>query len=385
MTFDIIIIGSGLGGYTLVKEFRRLNNTASILMISADDGCYYSKPMLSTGFAKHKAASDLAMNSAIQMAQTLDITIYASTRVRAIDKAAKTIEVENSAEQISYNQALVLATGAEPARIPLPQALDGRCFTINDLEDYGHFREHLGGQKNVTIIGSGLVGTEYAHDMINAGINVNVVALDDAPLQLLLPNQLSVAVQQQLAEQGIQWHMKTSIDDATVNQDGQLELALSSAQTITCDQVLSATGLRPRITLAKETGLDVNQGIVVDQTLKTSDKHIFSLGDCAQINGLILMYVAPLTVCAKALARTLNGELTEVKMPAAPVIVKTPSCPVVASPPPHDAQGEWQIEGEAPDLRACFVGENDALLGFALTGKKVMERMKLAKQLPAIL
>ncbi|NQZ09780.1 MAG: FAD-dependent oxidoreductase, partial [Algicola sp.] len=155
--------------------------------------------------------------------------------------------------------------------------------------------------------------------------------------------------------------------------------------SINCDLVLSATGLRPRIELAKSSGITVDRGIVVNETLKTCDDNIYSLGDCAQINGLILMYVAPLAACSKALAKTLNGDLTAVAIPASPVIVKTPACPVVSSPPPMNATGEWQIEGEAPDMKACFVAPEGNLLGFGLTGKKVMERMKLAKQLPAIL
>jgi rubredoxin-NAD+ reductase len=385
MTFDIIIIGSGLAGYTLVKDFRRLNKTASILMLSNDDASYYSKPMLSTGFAKHKSAADLAMQSATQMAQTLDITIYASTEVVSIDKTAKSIMVEGAQQSIGYNQSLVFATGAEPARIPLPNALNGRCFTINDLTDYGQFREHLGDHKNVTIIGSGLVGTEYANDMCDSGLNINVISLEDAPLQLLLPKPLSVNVQEQLANKGINFHFNTSISDAALTEDGQLMLELTNGTSINCDLVLSATGLRPRIKLAQESGITVDRGIVVNETLKTDDDNIYSLGDCAQINGLILMYVAPLAACSKALAKTLNGDLTAVAIPASPVIVKTPACPVVSNPPPMNAVGEWQFEGEAPDLKACFVAQDGSLLGFGLTGKKVMERMKLAKRLPAIL
>jgi rubredoxin-NAD+ reductase len=384
MTFDIIIIGSGLAGYTLVKELRRLNKQTSILMISTDDGCYYSKPMLSTGFAKHKTATDLAMKSAVQMAQSLDITVYASTEVLSIDKKAKTVTVESSHDTLIYAN-LVLATGAEPVQIPLPPVLTGRCFPINDLVDYGRFREHLGGLKNITIIGSGLVGTEYANDMSDAGINITVVALDDGPLQLLLPPPLSQAVKSQLENNGINFHFNNSIEDACLNEHEQIQMTLSGGATITSDLVLSAIGLKPRIKLAEQAGLTVNQGIVVDQILKTDDASIYALGDCAEIMGKVLMYVAPIAVSAKALAKTLSGEATPVHMPAAPVIVKTPSCPVVSSPPATGSKGKWVIEGDAPDLKACFIGEDDALLGFGLTGKKVVERMKLAKQLPAIL
>ncbi|MFT4924781.1 MAG: rubredoxin-NAD+ reductase [Phenylobacterium sp.] len=384
MDFDIIIIGSGLGGYNLVKEFRRLNTEASILMICADDGRYYSKPMLSTGFAKNKSATDLMMKSADDMAAAFDITIYCSTTVEAIDKETRLLTVDSRPDALCYEQALVFATGAAPIDIPLPRALENRCFPINDLQDYDRFRRKLGHRKHVTIIGSGLVGTEYSNDLIDSGMGVDVIALDNAPLQLLLPPPLSEAVQQQLAAKGINWHFNASISDATLT-DGQVQLTLSTGETIHTDQVLSAIGLRPRTTLAEQAGLTVNRGIVVDKTLRTNVDNIYALGDCAEIAGQVLMYVAPLTVCAKALAKTLTGTPTVVQMPAAPVIVKTPACPVVSNPARPDASGEWIYEGQAPDLKATFVSKNGALLGFALTGKKVVERMKLAKQLPALI
>lgn len=386
MTFDFIIIGSGLAGYNLVKEFRRLNNDASILMITSDDGRYYSKPMLSTGFAKSKSAAELAMKSADQMAEAFNITIYCLTSVTSIDKTAQSVIVNNQPDAQRYQQSLIFATGAAPVQIPFPPALDQRCFPINDLQDYDHFRRQLADRKHVTIIGAGLVGTEYANDLAVAGVKVNVIALDDRPLQQLLPQPLSEAVQQQLAEQGINWHFNTSIADAKYLAEQQkLALTLGNGKVITTDLVLSAVGLKPRTELAAQSGLTINRGIVVDQSLKTSDDNIYAFGDCAEIVDQILMYVAPLTLCAKALAKTLNGEKTEVKIPATPVIVKTPFCPVVSSLPHHGEQGSWVYEGEAPDLKATFVDTDNNLFGFALTGKKVMERMKLAKQLPAIL
>lgn len=385
--FDIIIIGTGLAGYTLAKHYRTINKTSTIVMISFDDGCYYSKPMLSTGFAKNKSAEQLAMKSAEQMAQELDVTILAHSQVESIDRNNKSLTLQN-AQSLQYQQALVFATGAAPIEIPLPQALAGRTFAINDLQDYHQFREHLFAQNEnpkVAIIGSGLVGCEYANDLMQANVEIDVISLDKTPLQQLLPATLGDAVQQQLTDKGINWHLDTSIKDATELSNGQLQLSLHSGATIDCDIVLSAVGLKPRDQLAVQAGVKAERGIVVDQYLKTNDPHIFALGDCARINGINLMYVAILTLAAKALAKTLNNEPTQVVMPANPVIVKTPSCPVVANPPPLDTAGDWQIEGESPDLKACFYDKNQQLVGFGLTGKKVMERMKLAKELPAVL
>ena len=394
MTFDLIIIGTGLAGYTLVKQFRLLNKTATIAMISSDDGRYYSKPMLSTGFAKNKSADDLAMKTTAQMSEELNVEIFSNIAVKNIEREIKSLQLADD-RKLSYQLGLVFATGAAPIKIPLPTALDGRTFAINDLHHYQQFRQQLFDEEHplhteqqpahVAVIGSGLVGCEYANDLIQAGIKVTVISLDQTPLQLLIPPQLGQAVQQQLADKGVNWQLSTAIGSANTQANGQLQLKLHNQQLVHCDIVLSAVGLTPRDLLAKKVGLDIQRGIIVDQYLATNDPHIFALGDCARINGINLMYVAILTLAAKALAKTLNGEKTALTMPASPVIVKTPCCPVVANPPAPNSEGSWQIEGEQHDLKACFYDDQQNLLGFGLTGKKVIERMKLAKLLPPIL
>ena len=112
---------------------------------------------------------------------------------------------------------------------------------------------------------------------------------------------------------------------------------------------------------------------------------MYTLGDCAEVEGHVLVYVAPLSACARALGATLTGTPSAVHYPAMPVAIKTPACPVVVSPPPRDAAGEWIIEGSAPNLKATFRNAEGALLGYALTGEGVKEKAALTKELPAIL
>ena len=395
MTFDIIILGSGLAGYTLAKTLRQQKNDASIAIVTSDDGRFYSKPLLSTGFAKNKSADELATKTANMMADELNISVFNHTFVERIDRENKALVIKDKDFPMNYQQALVLATGAAPIQIPLPKAIKDRTFGINDLDDYQTFRDNLAKSSNetprvaprVAIVGSGLVGTEYANDLILSGAKVSVISLDQSPLQLLVPSELGQNVQIALSDKGVNWYFNTTIDTASVDEHN-INLTLKDSSTIECDIVLSAVGLAPRDKLAADANLETNRGIVVNEYLQTSDPYIYALGDCARINGVNLMYVAILTLGAKTLTKTLSGdggEKTALTMPASPVIVKTPSCPVVASPPEKDAQGSWTIEGEAPNMKACFYDQDMNLLGFGLTGKKVMERMKLAKQLPAIL
>jgi rubredoxin-NAD+ reductase len=143
--------------------------------------------------------------------------------------------------------------------------------------------------------------------------------------------------------------------------------------------------VRPQIKLAQEAGLTVNRGIATNRLLETSAPNVYAMGDCAEVAGHVLVYVAPLMAQARALAKTLTGEPTEVSYPAMPVTIKTPACPVTVSPAPRDAKGTWEIEQDGINVVARFVGTDGELLGFALTGEGTKQKMALQKLLPAIM
>lgn len=153
--------------------------------------------------------------------------------------------------------------------------------------------------------------------------------------------------------------------------------------------MLSAAGLVPNTALARSAGIDTQRGIVTDQYLQTSADNVYALGDCAEICGLVMPYVMPIMLASKALAKTLQGEPGKVVFPAMPVAVKTPSYPIVVSPPADFGAGEWRSEiaegGAEVGVKSRFEGVTGELLGFALTGSMVIEKMALQRALPAVL
>ena len=167
--------------------------------------------------------------------------------------------------------------------------------------------------------------------------------------------------------------------------DDGLVVRLSDGQKIPCDLVVSAVGLRPRTELAEAAGMQVSRGIEVDRLLQTSAEHVYALGDCAEVEGLNLLYVMPLMSGVRALARTLTGQPTPVTYGPMPITVKTPVCPLVVSPPAAGSEGRWSVEGEGNDLTALFQDCEGRLLGYALTGTAVQQRLALNKQLPPVL
>src|SRR5439155_4748984 len=156
----------------------------------------------------------------------------------------------------------------------------------------------------------------------------------------------------------------------------------TNGEQVTCDVVLSAIGLKPRTALARAAGLAVGRGITVDRRFQTSDPHIFALGDCAEVAGQWLPYIAPIAHAAKVVATNLAGGEGSITYPAMPVIVKTPACPTVVCPPNTEVAGEWKIERDGHGMRSLFYDEAGALRGFALHGDNTAQASSLAAQLP---
>ncbi|WP_312947438.1 NAD(P)/FAD-dependent oxidoreductase [Stutzerimonas kunmingensis] len=381
MSAPVVIIGTGLAGYNLAREFRKLDTQTPLLLITADDGRSYSKPLLSTGFAANKNAESLGMATAGAMAEQLNAEIRIHTRVTRLDPANRRVWIGN--EPVSYRD-LVLAWGAQTIQVPVAGDAADAVFPINDLHDYGRFRAAVAGKRRVLILGAGLIGCEFANDLLLGGHEVDLVAPSEQVMPGLLPLQAAQAVRRGLEGIGARFHLGATLQRLERSDDG-LQAQLSDGNRLACDLVVSAVGLRPRTELAAEAGLEVKRGIVVDRLLQTSAAHVYSLGDCAEVEGLNLLYVMPLMAGARALAKTLFGNPTFVSYGPMPVTVKTPACPVVVSLPALDSVGSWTVEAEGNDVKALYLGASGQLLGYALTGAAVQERLGLNKQLPPVL
>ena len=376
----IVIVGTGLSGYSLVRELRKLDKTTPVVMVTADDGVNYSKPMLSTGFTKGKDAEGLAQGDTRAMAEQLSVDIRTYSTVTGIDTGARELVLGD--ERLAYSK-LVLAWGADVIRLGLDGDGLDRVYSINDLLDYRAFRKALEGGKRVAIMGAGLIGCEFANDLRNGGYEVDVIAPDAAVMPSLLPEAAANAVQQELQALGVNFHLGTVVQ--RVDRDGQgVKLALANGDTLAADLVVSAVGLRPRTELARAAGIEVGRGIVVNRALETSAPDVYALGDCAEVDGQVLLYVLPLMACARALAKTLTGERTEVSYGAMPVMIKTPCCPTAVCPPPAGGEGEWDIEQEGSDVKARFLSPSGEVLGFAVTGRFAVEKQALSREVPPI-
>ncbi len=387
----IVIVGSGLAGYNVARELRKADAAVPIVVVSRDHAGFYSKPMLSNALAGKKTPATLVMKPADKMAEDIKGRVIANCTVTAIDTAARTLALSNG-EVLPYRD-LVLALGADPIRIPLEGDAADTVLSVNDLDDFARFAQALEQApkmghpvQRVAILGAGLIGCEFANDLLHRQIKPTVLDLAERVLPRLLPPEASARLQQKLEAEGAQFRFGAAATG--VNHMGDhLQVALSDGSTLQVDLVLSAVGLKPRTQLALDAGVLIRRGIVVDRHLATNVPHIYAVGDCAEVEGHLLPYVMPLMQQARALAATLAGKATPLSYPAMPVVVKTPAWPTVVCPPPADAQGQWVVTAtdEAIEARFMDATQPDRMLGFALQGKAVSQRQAFASQVPALL
>lgn len=410
----IVVIGTGLAGWSVVRELRkRAPDPAAmpITLVTHGSGDFYAKPSLSNAFAQGKTPTQLVSTPAEKMATTQQVQLLAHTRVLRIDTTAQ--QLHTSAGVLGYRQ-LVLASGAQPIRVPLQGDAAAQVLPVNSLEDFALFHQQLvelqkepeneakasanahgccvsssennsklSAKKQIVIMGAGLIGCEFANDLVQAGHRVSVVDPGTRPLAALLPEEASRQLQIALSAAGVQWHWGCTVQAVNHAQSstdaGRLALQLSNGSQLPADVVLSAIGLRADIGLAQAAGLRCERGICVDTLLQTSAAHVYALGDAAQYaHGATLPYVMPIMAAAKALAATLAGQPTPVVFPVMPVGIKTPALPLVVAPPPLGTLGQWQ-QAEAGIWR--FVDAQGQVRGFALAGPSTARRAEQIKML----
>ncbi|MGA4816461.1 NAD(P)/FAD-dependent oxidoreductase [Pseudomonas aeruginosa] len=252
-------------GCNLAREWRKLDGETPLLMITADDGRSYSKPMLSTGSRRTRTPTAWPWPEPGAMAEQLNARILTHTRVTGIDPGHQRIWIGE--EEVRYRD-LVLAWGAEPIRVPVEgdaQDAPTRSTTWKTTAlPPGGRRQAPGNCCSVRAI-----GCEFANDLSSGGYQLDVVAPCEQVMPGLLHPAAAKAVQAGLEGLGVRFPPGAGAGQPEEGRRGAGS-ASSDGEVIPCDLVVSAVGLRPRTELAFAAGLAVNRGIVVDRSLRTS-------------------------------------------------------------------------------------------------------------------
>ncbi|WP_404476551.1 NAD(P)/FAD-dependent oxidoreductase [Novosphingobium sp. BL-52-GroH] len=374
----IVVIGSGLAGYGVLRELRKLAPDARLTLVTQDDGHFYSKPALSTALAKGKVADTLVTTPAEKMVAQLKLDLRAGRQVEAIDREDKAVLTTGG--PIFYDK-LVLALGADPVRPPIDGDAAHRALAVNNLDHYREFRAILPEGARVLVMGGGLVGTEFANDLSATGYKPVVVDMLSHPLAQLVPAGVGQVVRDALAARGVEWHLGRKV--VAIHKSGSgIRADLDSGATIEAAAVLSAVGLRPHLQLATDAGLEVGRGITVDQTGRTSDPDIYAIGDCAEYPQGLAAYVTPIMAAARAIAPSVLGTPTQIRFPPLSVQVKTTACPVVLLPAPQGVDGQWEeTANDEKGLKYLFRDGDGAVRGYVFTQDYCQERMDMDRAL----
>jgi len=298
----VVIIGSGPAGLrcaqTLAEAGRR------VTLIGAEPGLPYNRVALSNYLAGDVDAAELITHSA-QRLEELGIELRSGLRVTAIDRSAKTLAT-NSGETIAYDR-LVLATGSQPFRLPLPGADLPGVLMYRTLAEVDAMLATARQGGRAVVIGGGLLGLEAAVGLARRGMQATVLHAVDRLMERQLDHASAGLLAQRLRAQGIGVELCAG-SIAIAGDTHATGVVLKDGRIIPADLVVMAVGIRPETGLAREAGLTVQRGIVVDDQMTSSDPAIQAIGECAEHAGLCCGLVAPCFAQAEIAARHLLGE-----------------------------------------------------------------------------
>jgi len=302
----LIVIGNGMAGCRAVEEvLKRDPDRYEIVIFGAEPHVNYNRIMLSPVLAGEKRFAEIILNDQAWYTDN-NITLHTSCAVTAIDTATRTVFAEGGVAE-RYDR-LILATGSDAVRLPLPGADLQGVITFRDLSDVEAMvkASAIDGGRAV-VIGGGLLGLEAAYGLARRGMKATVVHLLDILMERQVDASASHLLTEALKERGVETVLGAQSEEI-VGRDGHVTaLQLKDGRTLPCDILVMAVGIRPNVRLAKVSGLAIARGIVVDDTMRTSDPAVFAVGECAEHRGQCYGLVAPIWEMCRALAGTLTG------------------------------------------------------------------------------
>jgi NADPH-dependent 2,4-dienoyl-CoA reductase/sulfur reductase-like enzyme/rhodanese-related sulfurtransferase len=277
-----VIIGGVAGGMSAATRLRRLQENSEIIIFEQGSHVSYAN----CGLPYHvgeviKRESDLLLQTPKALKERFNLDVRVNSRVTKINKEAKTVTVLNLEDNTSYDESyenLVISTGAKPRAFPTPGI--ERAFVMRDVQDAVKIKKQVDSHnhQSAVIIGGGFIGIELAENLIHRGVKTTVVQLGSSILPQFDP-EIVEPFQAHLVKNGIDLKLGASVD-----QIGPNEVTLSTGEKISADFVVSAAGVVPDHHLAVDAGLRIGEsgGIWVDNHQRTSDEHIFAVGDAAE-------------------------------------------------------------------------------------------------------
>ncbi len=304
MSEPLVIVGNGMAAARLVDELAKLAlGRYAIAVIGDEPRLAYNRVLLSSVLAGETASHDIELKPAAWWQQR-GVTLKYGCRATEIDVGRRELKIA-SHESVSFSK-LVLATGSSPLRLNVPGAELAGVHTFRDSRDVDLLLTLAAQKKRVVVIGGGLLGLEAAYGLAKAGASVTLLHLMDRLMERQLDAPAAELLKSLVERKGIE--ILLNANTARFHGETGIEaVELVDGRRIDADAVIFAAGIRPNVALAKEAGIAVNRGIVVDDCLQTGAPGIFALGECAEHRGTCYGLVEPAYEQARVLARHLAG------------------------------------------------------------------------------
>lgn len=271
----ILILGGGAAGFAAAERLRELGYSGALTMLSADASAPYDRPNLSKDYLAGTAPEDWIPLRGPKFYANRQIDLRLGCEVSAIDTGAREVQTA-SGERLAYD-VLLIATGAEPRRLPIPGFDLPNVFMLRSLADARAIVAASQGATSVALIGAGFIGMEAAAALRARGLQVHVVAPEEVPLEPVLGREVGGFITDLHREQGVQFHLRSGARGF----DGKT-LTLDDGSGIAADLLIVGAGVAPRMELAARAGMKVQDGILVDAHLQTSVAGHFAAGDVAR-------------------------------------------------------------------------------------------------------
>ena len=272
---SIVIVGAGAAGNAAAEMLRREGYTGTITMIGRDESVPYDRPNLSKDYLAGDAPEEWIPLRPPEFYEEHSIDLIRAMTVSRIDAAQREVHLEDGSTR-TFDK-LLLATGADPVRLPMPGADLQHVHYLRSLADSRAIIAAAQNAKQAVVIGASFIGLEVAASLRARGLSVDVVAPEKVPLERVLGSELGAFIKNTHESEGVRFHLgrtSRSIDESRVTLD--------DGSTLPADIVVIGVGVRPAISLAEDAGLKIDKGVVVNEFLETSVPGIYAAGDIAR-------------------------------------------------------------------------------------------------------
>jgi nitrite reductase (NADH) large subunit len=301
----VIIIGNNIAGTTTAKAIRDADKEVEIDIYTEESVPYYARPKLIDFVAGAVEESGIIFHPA-EWYEKNDLSLHLSSKVDRVDVIGKKVLV--GADWHTYDK-LVLANGSSAFLPPFKGLPKENVFTLRTLDDAKRIKKAAVGSKRVVVIGGGLLGLETARALATGfpGLDITIFEYAEHLLMRQLDHEGAEILQDWIAEAGTKVVTKAETEELLGDGDAAAAVKLKDGRAVECDMVIVSAGARSNLGLAKEAGLSVNRGVVVDSSLRTSDQDVFAVGDVAEHEGKVWGMIPPALDQARVAAKKVLG------------------------------------------------------------------------------